>query len=500
MNLDPDDKFINNNCLEILNNKTKKENLDLIIYLIKRIPTNEREKKLTLKENEFQLQNEDYRITNKLIKRIIILKAYNYFKINIYGNKWNFHEDNIWNILVREYAKKTLNLSIFIYNYERNNESLNFQKGNLLEIKNRISRTKLFIKIIKKYKKNSFLYFYKYYKYYIGSIINSCNISLLKDFEIKKKIIDLSVEFLNIFKNYEIKKNINFIINKIYDNKIILFYNSYNMTIFNCLSYLSIFKILKENNNKKIISIDLNNITQINNIVKLIYYNDILVGFDNIITHKNFQLIINYYNKNKIILFVNNIYNHKIINNISLIKNTNIIIFYFLKKNIFNIFKKELIKNKLYFIPFSIFHIANYFNYRKNKKDIKAIIFYSNKKYYNKIKNQASNYFNSIKCINLKNKYLSTTYLIEIIKENEFILTDNVYIMELSALYFTSCILYRNSHIKSYNLIFKKLNYIKYIIKIKNLKKKLEIIKKTYNSIIFKIYDKYINKILKKFK
>ena len=166
MNLDPDDKFSDNNSLETLDNKTKKDNLDLIIFLIKRIPSNEREKNLTLKENKFQFLNKDYRITNKLIRRKILLKAYKFFEIKIYGNKWNFHEDNIWNILVRVYAKKTLNLSKFIYIYKRNNESLNLQKGHLLEFKNRISRTKFLIKIIEKYKNNSIIYLYNYYWFY----------------------------------------------------------------------------------------------------------------------------------------------------------------------------------------------------------------------------------------------------------------------------------------------------------------------------------------------
>ena len=271
------------------------------------------------------------------------------------------------------------------------------------------------------------------------------------------------------------------------------------MTIFSYLTRLSIFKLLQENSSKKIISIDINNITQINKIVKFIYFNDILVGFDNIISHVYFQKIINHNYKKKIILFVNNIYNQKLINKISLI-NSNII-FYSFNHKIYHILKKILIKRRLYFIPASISHLANYFNYKKNKNknNLNATIFYYEKNYFNKIKNLASEYFSNIKYINLKNKFLNIRYLIGIIKENELILTDSIYITELSALYYTSCILYKNSHIKKYNLIF-NLNYIKIINNIKTLKKLLIILKNTTNKYKLKIYDKKVNLILKEFK
>lgn len=164
MNLDPDDKLADKNSLEILNNNIKYKNLDLIIFLIKRIPTNQNEIEFTLKENLFQLSNEDYRITNKLFSKKIIQKAYEYFKTQIFGNKWNFHEDNIWNILVRKYSRYKLNFTKYIYIYKRNNESLNFQKGSLLEFKNRIYKTKVFIKILKN-EQNSLQKYYKYLYY-----------------------------------------------------------------------------------------------------------------------------------------------------------------------------------------------------------------------------------------------------------------------------------------------------------------------------------------------
>jgi len=44
-------------------------------------------------------------IWNKLIKKEIFLKAYQVFKAKIYNGKWNYFEDDIWNILVNRFAK-----------------------------------------------------------------------------------------------------------------------------------------------------------------------------------------------------------------------------------------------------------------------------------------------------------------------------------------------------------------------------------------------------------
>ena len=79
MNLDPDDKLKDAINLEQLYYKAKKTKSDLIIFLIERIPTNIMESDLTNIENKYQLQRQDFRITNKLIKKNIILKAYKYY-------------------------------------------------------------------------------------------------------------------------------------------------------------------------------------------------------------------------------------------------------------------------------------------------------------------------------------------------------------------------------------------------------------------------------------
>ena len=106
MNLDPDDRLYANNNLLILYNKAKILNLDYIIFLIKIKPINKTEIEISKIKDKLQLQMEDFLITNKFIKKEILLRAFQYFSNEIYGCKWNYHEDNIWNLLTRKYGKK----------------------------------------------------------------------------------------------------------------------------------------------------------------------------------------------------------------------------------------------------------------------------------------------------------------------------------------------------------------------------------------------------------
>ena len=332
MNLDPDDKLEGKGNLNTLYKKAKKSNLDYIKFLVKRIPRNEGEIEMYKKLNKIQLEIEDFLITNKFIKREIFLMAYNYFYKEIYSFRWNYHEDNIWNILIQKYSKTSEILNKYIYIYKRNDDSLNMKKGSLIEIKNRIYRLKMLNKINENNNyNNSDFYNFKYYQYH-QIIINSCNISILKDNEIKKKIIDLSMYYLNIFnRNIEMKNNANNIINKIFDNKIILFFNSNNKTFVDYLILSTIFNTLKENNNHRIIiSIDVNNN---NNIVNYIYENDILLGIEEeIIFNVNFQEILNYYCKNKIIILDGNILINTLNNNKMFKNSYNLLIISIIKK------------------------------------------------------------------------------------------------------------------------------------------------------------------------
>ena len=314
MNLDPDDKLKDAINLEQLYYKAKKTKSDLIIFLIERIPTNIMESDLTNIENKYQLQRQDFRITNKLIKKNIILKAYEYYNEYIYRNKWNFHEDSVWNLLVRKFANKISIFNESIYIYKRNNQSLNFRNGNLIDIKNRIYRLKLFNKFYKIFKSNIY---YNDLNLYLEGIISICNSSLLnKESQIRNGIIQILLEFLNIFKTKLInKRNINNILNKISNNKVILFINSYNKTLINYLDNISIFKCLQEKNDKNIITIDINNNTNFDTIFNYIYSNDIFVGMDNIIYNKNFKNLSNHFYNNKILIFSHDInFNRSLIN------------------------------------------------------------------------------------------------------------------------------------------------------------------------------------------
>ena len=500
MNLDPDDKLESKKNLEILYHKAKKSNLDYILFLLKRIPRNNLEDEECNLRNKNQLLIEDFLITNKFIKKEIFLRAYNFFYKEIYTYKWNFHEDNIWNILVRKFSKKSEILNKYIYIYKRNEKSLNFQVGNLLEIKNRIYRLKTLIKINENNNiNNSDLYYYMHYIYH-KSIIKSCNSSIFKDKEIKKKIIDISIKFLNIFNNNkEILNYINNkILNKISDNKIIFFFNSFNKNIFDNLIYLIFYKFLQDYDYRKIICIDINNIIQINSIINYIYSNDILFGLNDIMFHSNFLNVINNFNKNKIIILYKNIYSTTISNNITINNSCNYIIYSSNQSH------NDKISNKLYSLSVNIIIYANYFNHIKNSKNNNYIpILFEN---YNKtkilfIKNIFSKYYSNeivfIPITNINNK----KNLKRIIKKSKIILTDNIHLMELSILHFTSCILYGNfTNNKYLNSLFFYLKYIKYISDINELENNIIDLKNISNIYDFELNFKNLNKIMNIFK
>jgi glycosyltransferase involved in cell wall biosynthesis len=191
VNLDPDDKFKSNSDLKLLYNKAKKSNLDYILYLLKRIPRYKSEIKSINLQNKLQLQSEDFYITNKFVKREILVKAYNYLYNDIHKNKWNYHEDNIWNILIRIYSKRNKTLNKYIYIYKRNDDSLNIKKDNSVFIKNSIYRAKTLIKIILNNNvTDSNLYFEKYYQSF-KHIYQTYNNSILKLNEIKNNLINI---------------------------------------------------------------------------------------------------------------------------------------------------------------------------------------------------------------------------------------------------------------------------------------------------------------------
>ena len=237
MNLAPDDQISNENNLKILYYKSIEFRLDIITFLLikikgKNITTkNEEIKKLSYNNYKLNKKNPIFEyplITNKFIKRDIAIKAYNFFQKKIHGNKWNYHEDNIWNILIKNYTKSNIYLNRYIYLYLLNNESLMKNKKNSLEIKNHIYRFKMAEKIYyndicetlnylislfyiaNKYF-NSFLIFLSIIQKKLLKVKKIIN----KDIEIKKKIIHFKIKYNNYFYNNSITSKMNFTFKKL---------------------------------------------------------------------------------------------------------------------------------------------------------------------------------------------------------------------------------------------------------------------------------------------
>ena len=225
LNLDPDDMFSNMYNLEKLYNTAKKNNTDLIIFRLKKIKMyeimisqfNRIIKDFKSNKNNFNSKKikKSSLITNKFMKREIILKAYKSFKTMIYGNRWNYHEDNVWSYLISYYSKSIILLKKYIYLYLSNKESLMKSLGNIVEIKNIIYR----LQIENKINKNLTL---KRFKKLLNMIKKYKNITK-KSIEIRKKFVHIIVNFIIYFK---IKKYhfLNHLIIIFRDSKISKFY------------------------------------------------------------------------------------------------------------------------------------------------------------------------------------------------------------------------------------------------------------------------------------
>lgn len=126
LNLDPDDKISSPINLEFLYNKAQLLNVDTIKFLIKRMKrnnnqTNIQRKLLELNNSNSKVKKFDVYITNKFIKRELILKCFNEFKDKIFANKWNYHEDNIWSLLIHKYSKSMTFIKIIIFIFKIKN-------------------------------------------------------------------------------------------------------------------------------------------------------------------------------------------------------------------------------------------------------------------------------------------------------------------------------------------------------------------------------------------
>ena len=223
MNVDPDDELANNDSLEFLYNQTIISNVDIITFDI----YDERMKKLVKCEKNNIIQNQsqlidsifkknnqikDYLIWNKLIRRKIFLKAYHFFQKEIYNNKWNYFEDDIWNILVNKYASSKLCTNKLIYIYHNNPDSLISKRFGLIEFQNLLFRHEMYKKIFTKKKEEKYLIAEYYF------LLNRLKwekkyLLLINDTEIKKNITTIFQVFMKHYKcSNKQKRNIkNFI-------------------------------------------------------------------------------------------------------------------------------------------------------------------------------------------------------------------------------------------------------------------------------------------------
>ena len=216
MNLDPDDRLEGPDNLEYLYNKAYLTKVDIVSFaflkennfkFIKNINCQHYDKILVQPQiiQEYYKLN-DLLITNKLVKKELLFKAFKKFKKKIYGEKWNYGEDEIWSSLVNKHANSMICVNKVIFIYYSNNDSLMHKRYNSLYFSNIINWLEMFTIIFEK-KNNSI---------YLNKLVSRLN-----------QIIGRKENFLLILKNNTQIKNkyINIL------NKVITNYNIDNIII-----------------------------------------------------------------------------------------------------------------------------------------------------------------------------------------------------------------------------------------------------------------------------
>ena len=359
---------------------------------------------------------------------------------------------------------------------------------NIYDVKNRVYRIKTIQEINNNYDINEF-------KKYYNNAIKYFNNSIKINNEIRNILFHVSANFLSqYYYNETIYREINYAVNKISHNKIIILNKFYSGNIINYLIHICIFKFLQNNFNKKIISINLDKKTQVNDTINYIYPNDLIIGIDEIFFDGEYIIPSNLYLTNKIIIFTQKI-NETIINkNTFLLNNYNYKIF-ILNETSFEMIKQIKQINHLYYLPDFITNLANLFNRERNKLKENILIILNNNKanIFNQIfKKILYKYFSEVNFYNRSLNINNTSNLIKLISEYNIILTDNIYIMNLSAISFISCIIYNNTNkYKSIN----NLDFIKYVNDINELEKTIIALKNSSNSFNQEKYFQYYSLI-----
>ena len=199
INVDPDDLLYENNDLEYLYNTANKLKVDIINfgYLnghefnLKCSNFKKILRQPQLFEHAFTYDNRfnDYLLWNKLVKRTLMLKAYELFKNKIFSEKWNYGEDTIWSILINKYAKSMFCINKIIYIYNSNNDSLMHNQFNNVRIKDIFNVEEMYRKILNKKQEKKYLIGHIYELIYELNI-NKNSFSLIKtNFDIKNYLI-----------------------------------------------------------------------------------------------------------------------------------------------------------------------------------------------------------------------------------------------------------------------------------------------------------------------
>lgn len=207
MNLDPDDALENLGSLRYLQRKIKNSKPDIIKFGMLLKNNSKKERMFKCKNfNKIQYQpqifndgcmKEDFLITNKLIKKDILIKAFESFKQNIYGEKWNYGEDEIWSTLVNKNANSLLCVNKIIYTYFINNDSLITNKFNIFYLKNLLYWLKMFTKIFDNR---------EYAKYLMNRILFILELFKNDNFKnVFKKERELKKNYLKILQNINMK-------------------------------------------------------------------------------------------------------------------------------------------------------------------------------------------------------------------------------------------------------------------------------------------------------
>ena len=213
MNLDPDDEINGKKSLQLLYNKAKKFNADMIFFFAFNTKTKIKSGKFfeynklinQPKIYESAFVNDylniikrlnDFLFTNKLVKKELAKNIFEILKPEIYGEKWCYHEDNILSILAHKYSNYSIFINKIIYIYHQNEDSSMSRRGNILEIKNILDRNRIYKKLFQNEKS----------KMYAGWIevlyLFQKNINIIKEDKIVKNQCIKEMEEFKNFINY----------------------------------------------------------------------------------------------------------------------------------------------------------------------------------------------------------------------------------------------------------------------------------------------------------